>query len=72
MGIVVSWLAQCFYPEDQVFWTAACYNDANRIRLAALRITPETRKCLEWQESYTGRTPLLELQLKVIAIVLDF
>ncbi|CAH0489599.1 unnamed protein product [Peronospora farinosa] len=64
MGNVMSWLAQYFYPEDQVFWFAARYNDTNMIQLAALRMTPETRKYLEWQEPYTGRTPLLEAAAK--------
>ncbi|KAF4130245.1 C3HC4 type zinc finger [Phytophthora infestans] len=64
MGNAASWLAQCFYPEDQVFWAAAHYGDARIIRSAASRLTPETRKFLEWQEPYTGRTALLEAAAK--------
>jgi hypothetical protein len=60
MGNAVSWLVQCFYPEDQVFWAAARYGDARMIRSATARLTPETRAYLEWQEPYTGRTALLE------------
>ncbi|OWZ23029.1 hypothetical protein PHMEG_0002179 [Phytophthora megakarya] len=60
MGNAVSWLAQCFYPEDQILWAAARYGDARIIRSATSRLTPETRKYLEWQEPYTGRTALLE------------
>ena len=69
----MSWLAQYLYPEEQVFWAAAHYNDANMIQLAASRITPETRKYLEYQEPCTGRTPLLEAAaIKVIAIMLVY
>ncbi|KAL4160346.1 hypothetical protein PRNP1_000916 [Phytophthora ramorum] len=64
MGNVTSWLAQCLYPEDQVFWAAARYGDARVIRSATSRLTPETRKYLEWQEPYTGRTALLEAAAK--------
>ncbi|POM59817.1 hypothetical protein PHPALM_31403 [Phytophthora palmivora] len=64
MGNAVSWLAQCFYPEDQVLWAAARYGDARMIRSATSRLTPETRKYLEWQEPYTGRTALLEAAAK--------
>ncbi|CAH0479718.1 unnamed protein product [Peronospora belbahrii] len=60
MGNTVSWFAQCFYPKDQVFWAAAYYGDAQTIRMAISRLTPETRKYLEWREPSTGRTPLLE------------
>ncbi|KAG2789024.1 hypothetical protein JG687_00004569 [Phytophthora cactorum] len=64
MGNAVRWLAQCFYPEDQLFWAAARYGDARIIRSATSRLTPETRKYLEWQEPYTGRTALLEAAAK--------
>ncbi|ETL96665.1 hypothetical protein L917_05907 [Phytophthora nicotianae] len=64
MGNAVSWLAQCFYPEDQLFWAAARYGDARIIRSATSRLTLETRKHLEWQEPYTGRTALLEAAAK--------
>ncbi|KAG7376755.1 hypothetical protein PHYPSEUDO_012780 [Phytophthora pseudosyringae] len=64
MGNAVSWLARCFYPEDQVFWAAARYGDARLIRSATSRLTPETRKYLEWQEPCTGRTALLEAAAK--------
>ncbi|KAL3671983.1 hypothetical protein V7S43_002648 [Phytophthora oleae] len=64
MGNAVSWLAQCFYPEDQIFWAAARYGDARIIRSATSRLTLETRKYLEWQEPYTGRTALLEAAAK--------
>ena len=60
----MSWLAQYLYPEEQVFWAAAHHNNANMIQLAASRITPETRKYLEYQEPCTGRTPLLEAAAK--------
>ncbi|KAE8900005.1 hypothetical protein PF005_g9667 [Phytophthora fragariae] len=64
MGNALSWLAQCLYPEDQVFWAAARYGDARIIRSATSRLTPETRQFLEWQEPYTGRTALLEAAAK--------
>lgn len=64
MGNVASWLAQCFYPEDQIFWAAARHGDARLIRAATSRLTPETRSFLEWQEPYTGRTALLEAAAK--------
>eukprot|EP00644_Phytophthora_capsici_P010081 jgi/Phyca11/509028/fgenesh2_kg.PHYCAscaffold_41_\ len=64
MGGVVSWFVQCFYPEDQIFWAGARYGDARMIRMATSRLTLETRKYLEWQEPYTGRTALLEAAAK--------
>ncbi|RLN97874.1 hypothetical protein BBJ28_00001512 [Nothophytophthora sp. Chile5] len=64
MGNVTSWVAQCFYPEDQVFWAAARYGDPSVIRSATSRLTPETRKYLEWQEPCSGRTALLEAAAK--------
>ncbi|CEG41280.1 hypothetical protein PPTG_02340 [Plasmopara halstedii] len=64
MGNSVSWVAQCLYPKDQVFWAAVHYNDVDAIRSATLRLTPETRRYLEWQEPETGRTALLEAAAK--------
>lgn len=58
MGIVASWLAQCLYPEDQVIWQAARAGDAYTMRSALARLTPQTRRYIEWQEPYSGRTAM--------------
>lgn len=58
MGAVASWLLQCLYPEDQVIWQAARAGDAHTMRSALARLTPSTRRYIEWQEPLTGRTAL--------------
>uniref|UniRef100_M4BI00 Uncharacterized protein n=1 Tax=Hyaloperonospora arabidopsidis (strain Emoy2) TaxID=559515 RepID=M4BI00_HYAAE len=61
MGNVVCWLAQCWYPREQVFWVAVYYNSAYTIRSATSRLPLyETRQYLEWHDPLTGRTALLE------------
>ncbi|TYZ68257.1 hypothetical protein PybrP1_005293, partial [[Pythium] brassicae (nom. inval.)] len=64
MGNVASWIAQCIYPEDQVLWQAARSGDAHGLHNALAKLTPETRKHVEWQEPCSGRTALAEAALR--------
>lgn len=64
MGNVSSWIAQCIYPEEQVLWQAARNGDALGLRAALAKLTPETRKHIEWQEPCSGRSALAEAALR--------
>lgn len=64
MGNVTSWLAQWLYPEDQMIWQAARAGDVGLMRSGIARLTPETRRRLEWQEPCSGRTPIAEASAK--------
>lgn len=60
MGNITSWIAQCIYPEEQVLWQAARSGDTHALCTALAKLTPETRKYIEWQEPCSGRTALAE------------
>lgn len=75
MGNVTSWLAQCIYPKEQVLWQAARSGDAYALRTALAKLTPETRKHVEWQEPCSGRTALAEASQRghraCVALLID-
>lgn len=60
MGAVSSWVAQCMYPEEQLFWQAARTGDPTRLRTLLANATPEQRVHIDWKEPLTGRTALAE------------
>ncbi|TMW63556.1 hypothetical protein Poli38472_002497 [Pythium oligandrum] len=64
MGNVFSWVTKFICPEEQLLWQMAHASDHTSLREAIAKLTPQTRQYLEWQDTYTGRTPLCEAAAK--------
>lgn len=64
MGNIASWVTGCLFPEEQALWHAADTNNLRVLQDLLAKLTPETRKHIEWHDPCSGRTPLAQAAVK--------